>query len=156
SEAQRDRAIFDIEKSLSRYGDRYRYTNEDFGRWDRNGDQAQLTFPPLDHPASDGDVGRGAAIFTLAGGRPLKLPARPLRAKWITLKSFPQTQVHYDQRTKRQTQSIGYDQDGWVWQAEEAAGRRFYGFVGRHVIARVPADEIEFPDPWNAGELSGQ
>ena len=39
--------------------------------------------------------------------------------------------------------------DGWVWQAEEVRRgdrwERYYGFVGPHVIARIPADEIELP-----------
>ncbi len=43
------------------------------------------------------------------------------------------------------------DQDGEIWQAEEAQEtgewKRDYGFVGRHIIARVHAREIEFPKP---------
>src|SRR5262249_6568597 len=27
----------------------------------------------------------------------------------------------------------------------------FYGFVGRHEIARVPAEEMDFPATWNTG-----
>lgn len=38
-------------------------------------------------------------------------------------------------------------EDGWVWQAEEIRRgnqwERDYGFVGRHVIARVPAGSID-------------
>ena len=38
-------------------------------------------------------------------------------------------------------------EDGWVWQAEEVRRdgqwERYYGFVGRHVIARVPSSSIE-------------
>ena len=40
-----------------------------------------------------------------------------------------------------------YEQDGWIWQAEEVRKgdrwERFLGFVGPHRIARVPAAEIE-------------
>lgn len=43
------------------------------------------------------------------------------------------------------------DQDGEIWQAEEAQEngkwKRDYGFVCRHIIARVPASEIEFSKP---------
>ena len=43
-------------------------------------------------------------------------------------------------------------QTGRVWQAEEVREgdrwRRYYGFVGRHALARVPAEEIEFPPTW--------
>src|SRR6185503_15591563 len=46
-------------------------------------------------------------------------------------------------------------QAGIVWQAEEAREdgrwRRYYGFVGRHARARVPAEEIEFPAAANSG-----
>src|SRR5262249_40221965 len=41
-----------------------------------------------------------------------------------------------------------FDTDGIIWQAEERrkgdTWERFYGFVGHHVIARAPAEEIEF------------
>ena len=40
-------------------------------------------------------------------------------------------------------------QTGRIWQAEEVREgdrwRRFYGFVGRHALTRVPAEEVEFP-----------
>ena len=46
-------------------------------------------------------------------------------------------------------------QTGLVWQAEEVREgdrwRRYYGFVGRHALTRVPAEEIEFPAPWRQG-----
>ena len=38
-------------------------------------------------------------------------------------------------------------EDGWVWQAEEVhrggEWERYYGLVGRHVIAGVPASSLE-------------
>ena len=46
-------------------------------------------------------------------------------------------------------------QTGRVWQAEEIREgdrwRRYYGFVGRHALTRVPAEEIEFPIAWRQG-----
>ncbi len=40
-----------------------------------------------------------------------------------------------------------FDREGRIWQAEEVLiqGRwkRFYGFVGNHIIAKVPAEDIE-------------
>ena len=47
--------------------------------------------------------------------------------------------------------TVGYEQEGIVWQAEEAEvgerWQRFYGFVGRYGLAKVPAEEIEFFPP---------
>lgn len=52
------------------------------------------------------------------------------------------------------------DREGWVWQAEEIAERdgtrRFFGFVGAHRIARVPAEQVEFIGDWPWTELSRQ
>ena len=49
----------------------------------------------------------------------------------------------------RRRQEAEHDQDGLVWQAEEVwkDGKwvRYYGFVGRHVVAKVPAAEVELP-----------
>ena len=46
-------------------------------------------------------------------------------------------------------------QTGRVWQAEEVREgdrwRRYYGFVGRHALTRVAAEEIEFLTPWQKG-----
>ena len=46
-------------------------------------------------------------------------------------------------------EEVIYDQKGLVWQAEETFVRgkwqRYYGFVGKHCVAKVPAEEIEFP-----------
>jgi len=40
------------------------------------------------------------------------------------------------------------DQSGLIWQAEEVLQNgkwvRYYGFVGRHVLQKVPADQIDF------------
>ena len=36
----------------------------------------------------------------------------------------------------------------WLYVREGNRWRRFYGFVGRHALTRVPAEEVEFPAPW--------
>jgi hypothetical protein len=46
---------------------------------------------------------------------------------------------------------VVYEQNGVIWQAEEVEvggqWQRYYGFVGRYGLAKVPAEEIEFfPD----------
>ena len=88
-------------------------------------------FPILDRPATKEDVRAGRAIFSLEGEaeiRRVELPSIPIKAKWIP------------------PEEPGA-RDGWVWQAEEVrkGGQwmRHYGFVGRHVIARVPGGSIE-------------
>ena len=88
------------------------------------------------------------AIFSLEGQgevRPAKVPELPIKARWITLKNTPIEYQNGDGTVGRK-----YDQDGWIWQAEEVRKgdrwERSYGFVGHHVIARVPASEIELSD----------
>ena len=110
--------------------------------------------PPLDHPATREEVEKGTAIFSLEGEgerRVVPLVDRPLKAKWVTFKDFPYIQQPVDPATGPQTE---YDQSGRVWQAEEVLtdGRwqRYFGFVGGQVIAKVPAEEIEFTD-WPYG-----
>jgi hypothetical protein len=76
-----------------------------------------------------------------------------LTATWLTLRDTPF--VFCRNKAGRWVPNQGFLQDGHVWQAEEVQtnGRwqRFYGFVGSHRVARVPAAEIEFPaDPADA------
>jgi hypothetical protein len=96
--------------------------------------RAHLAFPVLDRPATKADVREGRAIFSLEGEgeiRRVQLPSMPVKAKWI----LP------DEARG------GVAVDGWVWQAEEVRKggqwERYYGFVGPHVIARVPGGSIE-------------
>lgn len=93
------------------------------------------------------DVASGRAIFSLADigaeRRTVPLTMFPHIARWKTLKTFPLSPTV----DKDGTQHERFDQKGYVWQAEEVLvdgkWQRFYGFVGRHIIAKVPADEIE-------------
>jgi hypothetical protein len=99
-------------------------------------------------------VRRGLAIFSLEGqgeARLVPLPAHPLAARWVTLKDYAFRQQTFSSKTNETTYPIVYEQDGLVWQAEEVreGGRwhRYYGFVGRR-LARVPAEDVEFPSNW--------
>ncbi len=105
----------------------------------------RLAFPALGRPATLADVREARAIFSLEGQdevRMAKVTELPIQAHWVTLKDFP-VDLRYGDGTVRRE----YEQDGWIWQAEEVRQgdhwERYFGFVGPHVIARVPAAEIE-------------
>jgi hypothetical protein len=165
-ESRRDEAVGACAAFLRRYGDQLRTNWEDqesrsrivfdrpspvFGRFDR----PSPVFGGLDHPATAEEVRRGLAVFSLEGegnARVWRLPARPLPAKWLTLKENPFPTSRWNPDTGNTENVVEYDQQGLVWQAEEVLkeGRwqRYYGFVGKHQVARVPAEEIEFPGSW--------
>jgi hypothetical protein len=117
----------------------------------------RLALRLLDRPATPGDVRSGDAVFALAGQgsvRVYKLPDLPVAATWTTLKAYPFAADDLehewaDSVPPKPKKIVRYEQDGLVWQAEEqlAGGRwqRYYGFVGFHGMAKVPAEEIEFP-----------
>jgi hypothetical protein len=150
---RRDAAVAAIDGFLRRYGDRVRFTAQQArlssGSWDP---QAVLIFPRLERPASAVDIRQVRAVFSLAApmrSRVYRLPSYPIRARWVTLKKYPEEHSAYDEETGRRSRVHGYEHDGYVWQAEEllrnGRWRRFYGFVGSHEVARVPAEAIEFP-----------
>ena len=158
-EAARDSAVAACARVLQQYGDRFRYSPEqDVPGHDRD-DKPQMTFPRLDHPATDEDVRRGLAVFSLLGDgnevRQSRMPPCPIEARWVTLKDYPR-EVHRHHADGTKEIVTGYWQCGIVWQAEEVLEngkwRRYYGFVGRYCIAKVPAEEIEFQKhrggPW--------
>ena len=82
-----------------------------------------------------------------------------MQAKWITLKTHPRddTREKTDPTTDQTIVAVdrSYEQGGTVYQAEEILTgtevHRFYGFVGQYDVAKVPAEDIEFPAPWNGG-----
>ncbi len=83
------------------------------------------------------------------------MPAFPQKAKWLTLTDTPVVRTYAAEGTTAAVTRREYDTDGYVWQAEEVRKgdrwERFYGFVGHHVVGRVPASEIEFASgfhPW--------
>ncbi len=109
----------------------------------------------LDKPATAEQVEQGQAVFSLAGEGNARVVAGlklPVTAQWITLKDHPYRPG--GSRSADEEVTLQYEQRGKVVQAEEVfkdgKWRRFYGFVGVNHVARVPAEEIEFPpdDPW--------
>ncbi|HEX4123498.1 MAG TPA: hypothetical protein VHY37_02150 [Tepidisphaeraceae bacterium] len=151
--AKRDEQRPKLVAFLQRWGDRFRYTplqdTLDFGF--HNQDSGRMTFPRLNRPATDADVAATAAIFALHGGpvRVVSMPAWPAKAEWTTFKDYPiQRQGETDMKTGVTKYTADYLNEGMVWQAEEIQIKgqwvRYYGFVGPHIIAKVPADQIEF------------
>ena len=154
--ANRAAAIAQLHVFLDRFGPRF---TPDKPANDRSFDPnktAYLVYPSLDHPATLAEVAEGRAIFSTeasAGAPPIErrvvpLMDRPLAATWTTLRDFPvrvPTQV-----AGKPVEKVEYENSGQVWQAEEVleAGvwKRYFGFVGAHRVARVPAEEIDFGD----------
>ena len=148
----RDDAIASCIDILHRYGDRYQPHANTPKRvsWGSFNNEARLSFPILDHPATAQEVAEGKAIFTLGTAAPVRVvtqPALPQTGVWTALKdnSVPGNNPPY------------YDRGVVIWQAEEVLQNgnwvRYYGVVGAHQIARVPAEEIEFgcENSWNSG-----
>ncbi len=143
-EDRRDRAVQYCVAFLKQYGDHFTAEAPD-GEPDFPGKRAHLAFPPLGRPATIDDVQSARAVFSLeaqGNTRLAQVPELPIKARWVALKDSP-----YDRPRSDGTVHRDYDQDGWIWQAEEvregARWERFYGFVGQHKIARVRASEIE-------------
>lgn len=153
--ARKDAAVAAASARLRRYGPRFGaghpVLRPGVTRSGGPNDCALLQFPRLGRPATAADVARNRAIFTLgAGARAVPLPASPpdapLPARWVTDRRYPRAVRVWSAARKEYEPGLGYSQDGNVWQAEEtAAGKRFYGFVGPHDLARVPAEAMEFP-----------
>ncbi len=151
--AERDKAVAACAAFLKKYGERFKYAPPAGPlAGDGSEERGRMAFPRLERPATAEDVREGRAIFSLAGAgkvRVCKLPALPARAKWLAYKGAVRVVAKWDARKKKTTYSSEHDQDGVVWQAEEVwkDGKwvRYYGFVGRHVVAKAPAAEVEFP-----------
>jgi hypothetical protein len=157
--AKRDEAIAATVAFLRRYGERFRQNAA--SRTSRGGkpgilnhETATLAFDALDRPATAADVAEGRAIFSLEGPgaevRRVALPKFPMTARWTKLEVFaddPPFMSFSDAKGENHPYIAGM-QTGRVWQAEEVREgnrwRRFYGFVGRHALTRVPAEEVEF------------
>ena len=148
--AKRDEQRAKLATFLDRWGDRFRYSPRQPTIGDSDPDVTRMTFLRRDAPATADDVRRATAIFTLAGGpvRVVPLPAWPAPAKWVTLKDYPVRSPTTNPTTGQTDSHDAYLNTGRVWQAEEVQidGRwhRYYGFVGPHTVARVPAEEVEF------------
>ena len=99
----------------------------------------RLAFPALARPATLADVREARAIFSLEGQgevRTAKLPDVADQSAVGHAQGFP------GRFPDRATAPLPrYEQDGWIWQAEEVRKGdrwdRYFGFVGPHVIARA-------------------
>ena len=152
-EEVRDQTLAHCREFVTRWGSRYG-TSVPRNDPSRRGRDFQMTYahftlPPLKRPATEEDLKQGVAIFSLGTVNPVRqvlLEPFPRPARWVTLKDFPVTELTADPNGEPK---VSHQQAGFVWQAEEVQqdGQwvRYYGFVGRHSIARVPAAEIEFP-----------
>ena len=163
-EANRDDAIARCLAFLNQYGPRFRYQPAtkpllEASLFYPQHQKAILGFDRLDHPATPEEVRLGRAIFSLEGAeaRPCSSPTLPIPARWTTLE-VPDDDpgLRGVDRSKGRPQArIEMLQGGLVWQAEEAnqggTWRRSYGFVGPSVMARVSAEDVEFPAPWSTG-----
>ena len=161
---RRDEAIAACAAMLRRYGPRFRYSEAARSLYETapfypQHQGAILAFDPLDRPATAIDVREGRAIFHIEGAetRRWPMPALPMPARWTSLAisdDDPGLRGHDLSKGKPRAQ-VEMLQGGSVWQAEEAREgdrwRRYYGLVWRHGLARVPAEAIEFPAPWNTG-----
>lgn len=141
--AMRDAAVKECAGFLKIFGDRFTDKAPPGERFQPFQKTAHLAFPALDHPATKADVRAGRAIFSLEGEgevRRIALPSLPMRARWRAPDADDAPAAGGGAATF---------EEGWVWQAEEVRRggqwERYYGFVGRHVIARVPAGSIELP-----------
>ena len=152
SETRRDAALKLMSEFLDRWGPAFRESGPPVEEFGGPSHKAKFRLPKLDAPATEEDVEAGRAIFSLrkegAEVRLVPLPTRPQAARWKTLTDFPvQTLGPVDPATGKPTRVKAFDQEGVIWQAEEVlvegVWRRYYGFVGRHVVGRVPAEEVE-------------
>ncbi|MGP0064527.1 MAG: hypothetical protein ACLQGP_13130 [Isosphaeraceae bacterium] len=164
--SKRDEALTACMTYLKQYGERFRENaaSRAVRAAEPGGPRPEMAifaFDPLDHPATAEDVASGRAIFSLGGTgaevRRFSMPSFPLDARWTKLEVFPD-----DPPITRIFDTEGHElpntealQAGRVWQAEEVREgdrwRCYYGFVGRHALARVAAEEIEFVTPWQQG-----
>jgi hypothetical protein len=147
---QRDAAVAACKAVLMQYGDAFQAHPQDpfdesvYGSQDR----ARAAFPKIDHPATPDDVKLGHAIFSLSGTtRIFHLPDFPIEAWRPDRKTDPSegSETTADGTSKS---IIMYNTEGRVWQAEEVLvdgkWERYYGFVGRYQLEKVPAAEIRF------------
>ena len=142
-----NQAVAACRKFLRQYGDAYQWNGEPFeiGFY---GCTPRVHFPKLGHPATSDDVKQGRAIFSLPGTTRLcPLPDFPIGAWRPDRKTDPSeaSETTADGTSKI---IIMYTTEGRVWQAEETLvngkWERYYGFVGRYQLEKVPAAEISF------------
>ena len=163
-ENRREAAHGEIAPFLDRWGNCFRDESkilaENYGFAHFHPTEFHLS--PLPHPATAADVAAGRAIFSLRGrsdvrARVVALKPFPSIGRWTTFRQFrlkepvplipAGTRLPMDQRTYKSFPLESYDREGFLWQAEEVQvdgkWHRYYGYVGHHIIAKVPAEEIE-------------
>jgi hypothetical protein len=133
-EKDRDAAVARCRAFLERYGARFRALEWDETVFSGPFDSvAALAFPLLDHPATPDEVERGLAVFSLGAGADARVVPLAKRPLWVAWKKSPRA-------------TEGQPEGGMVYQAEEVREqgklRRYYGFVGDSVVARVSADDV--------------
>jgi hypothetical protein len=146
---KKDAAIEEFAQFVQAWGDRFRYDQSNPPHTFVS-TTAHMTFPVRDRPATKADVEAGTAIFAFDASlqpRVVKMDRWPTPAKWTTLTKFVELSQVFDEKTGEGKVVSEPDQEGVIWQAEEVLEngqwKRYYGFVGHHIIAKVPADEIE-------------
>ncbi|HND20042.1 MAG TPA: hypothetical protein PLB18_11745 [Acidobacteriota bacterium] len=154
--AKRNQAILACSRFLKQFGSRYQIRQSDRLEWNSDAaNRAQLRFGPFSQPATAADVRQGQAVFAFPPAAKSRLfPGirLPQEAVWVNRKQFPIVRQSVTEAGDLKTE-IQFEQRGTIWQAEEVVQRgqqeRFYGFVGKYELARVPAAEVEFPgEPW--------
>lgn len=153
SEQERNAAMLRLGKFIDQWGNAFRDRRLPSTPFIDPFRRATFHLEKLDHVGTKEDVVAGRAVFSLtdtaSAVRTIALPKLPMRATWKTLEAFPVVAIGPDDpETGKPVLIKSFDQKGELWQAEEGFidGRwqRFYGFVGSHIIAKVPAAEIEF------------
>jgi hypothetical protein len=149
-QAQRDAAVAASKEVLMQYGDAFQSHPQDPYDESVYGSQdcARAAFPKIDHPATPDDVKLGHAIFSLSGTtRICHLPDFPLEA-WRPDRKTDPSEASETTADGTSKSIVMYNTEGRVWQAEEVLvdGKwaRYYGFVGRYQLEKVPAAEIRF------------
>jgi hypothetical protein len=151
-EPQRDEAVAACAELLWVYGEGFKYSPEmnqreqgSWLRWYYSNGKAVLALPALDLPATEDDVAKGRAIFSLARegqARQIKLARVPLAATWT-----PGVRAT-GARQGAQSAAPSNARACLVWQAEEVlkngTWEACYGVVWEHGIGQAPAAEVQF------------
>jgi hypothetical protein len=162
SEKRREAAGKEMSRFLDQWGNCFRDRGKSIDSYYDDFALPKFRLSRLPHPATPEDVAAGRAIFSLcdrpdAKVRVIDLKSYPAIGRWKTLQQFrllnpvpiipPGTKEPYNEKFLNGLPKELYDREGFLWQAEEVLidgkWRRYYGFVGRHIIAKVPGEEIE-------------
>jgi len=149
---ERDRAAAECLRIVKQYGHCFKGY---YGGFHCDNSIDFISLPRLKRTATREDVQAGRAVFSLDGQGPVRvvrLGEQFDSARWTTSKDAPFARTAWDPKAGKNTMTIDYDQDGRLCQAEEVhvggKWKRYYGFIGRHSIAQVPAEEIDFSRSW--------